>query len=89
MMQLDDQKSRLPPFSKYPTLFYLSVQGKFPFQGICSRLGETTQVVLPQLETVFLLRDNQLCVVKLKQKNKYDMLMDACQEGGWGAFNGE
>lgn len=60
--------------------FYLSVLGKLPFQGICSLLHETTQVILPQREPVFLLRARQLFVAKLKHKNKYYMLMDACQE---------
>lgn len=52
------------------------------------RIHEAVQVVLPQQESVFLLRDRQLFVGKLKQKNKYYMLMDACQERDWGAFNG-
>lgn len=71
-----------------PHSFYPSVLGKLSFQSICSWPGEAIQVVLPQQKNVFLLRDRQLFVGKLKQKNKYYMLMDTCQEREWGAFNG-
>lgn len=78
-MKIEEQIWYFLLFVNVPHSFYVSVLGKLPFQGICSQLHETTQVVLPQWEPVFLLRARQLFVVKLKQKNKYYMLMDACQ----------
>lgn len=81
MMQLEYYLI-FPPFSKYPSLISSISSRKASFQGICSLLGETTQVVVPQQETVFLLRGHKLFVVKLKHKNTYYMLMGACQEGG-------
>lgn len=80
MMQLKEQIWFFLLLVNIPYSFYPSVLGKLSSQSICSRLGEAIQVVLPQQETVFLLRDRQLFVVKLKQKNKYYMLMDTCQE---------
>lgn len=41
---------------------------------------KAVQVVLPQQETCFLLKSCQLLAAKLKQKNKYCILMDACQK---------
>lgn len=79
MMQLEEQIQLFLLLLNIPHSFYPSVLGKLPSQSICSQIGEAIQVVLPQQETVFLLRDRQLFVVKLKQKNKYYMLMDACQ----------
>lgn len=87
-MKIEEQIWHFLLLVNIPHSFYLSVLGKLPFQGICSQLYETTQVVLPLREPVFLMRARQLFVVKLKQKDKYYMLMDACQGRERGVFSG-
>lgn len=79
MMQLEEQIPLFLLLLNISHSFSSSVLGKLPSQSIRSQLSKAIQVVLPQQETVLLLRDRQLFVVKLKQKNKYYMLMDACQ----------